>query len=126
MGNAITLNVEIQQSDCFVIPASLFKPVDTAPECVFLALPSPTNATSGSIINMHRRFSSLVNNRSSGPSEDASVDGDAESKASTIVKDEELPAPALKVKRLDYYYSRWSKGWKYRVQILSFLIGSIG
>lgn len=25
-----------------------------------------------------------------------------------------LPPPNLKIKRLDYYYSRWSKSWKYK------------
>lgn len=33
--------------------------------------------------------------------------------ASTI--QEQLPPPNLKVKRLDYYYSRWSRKWKYQV-----------
>jgi len=32
--------------------------------------------------------------------------------ASTI--QEPLPAPNLKVKRLDYYYSKWSRKWKYQ------------
>ncbi|KAF9456240.1 hypothetical protein BDZ94DRAFT_1350405 [Collybia nuda] len=41
---------------------------------------------------------------------------DAESKASvsTVFPGEPLPIPSLKVKRLDYYYSRWGKTWKYR------------
>jgi len=66
---------------------------------------------------MHRRFSSLVKSPSTRPPvpDSEGVDsGDTESKVSTIVKDDELPVPSLKVKRLDYYYSRWSKGWKYR------------
>ena len=40
---------------------------------------------------------------------------DNESKASTVVREELLPVPSLKVKRVDYYYSRWGKTWKYRV-----------
>ncbi|KAF7341709.1 AAA domain-containing protein [Mycena sanguinolenta] len=36
------------------------------------------------------------------------------SKVSTIVRDEPLPVASTKIKRLDYYYSRWSKGWKYK------------
>jgi len=29
-------------------------------------------------------------------------------------RDEPLPVPSLKVKRVDHYFSRWTKGWKYR------------
>ncbi|KAJ7271488.1 hypothetical protein C8J57DRAFT_285425 [Mycena rebaudengoi] len=60
---------------------------------------------------MHRRFSSLVKSpKGSAPFED----DDNESKVSTIVRDEPLPPASTKVKRVDYYYSRWSKGWKYK------------
>jgi hypothetical protein len=34
--------------------------------------------------------------------------------ASTI-NEEALVTPSLKVKRVDHYYSKWSKSWKYRV-----------
>ena len=44
---------------------------------------------------------------------------DDESKVSTVIPEVPLPAPTLKYKRLDYYYSRWGKGWKYRVRALS-------
>ncbi|KAF8186777.1 hypothetical protein BJ912DRAFT_451923 [Pholiota molesta] len=67
---------------------------------------------------MHRRFSSLVRNSSAGPSsqvaEEASIYDDNESKITAVAKDEHLPVPALKVKRVDYYYSWWTKSWKYR------------
>jgi len=63
---------------------------------------------------MHRRLSSIVNSKS--PRFDVEDDGsDNESKASTVVREELLPVPSLKVKRVDYYYSRWGKTWKYRV-----------
>jgi len=67
---------------------------------------------------MHRRFSTLVKNSASASSsrfEEKGADSDAESNVSTIVRDEPLPIPSLKVKRVDYYYSRWTKSWKYRV-----------
>jgi hypothetical protein len=66
---------------------------------------------------MHRRFSSLVKGSSS--KEPGSLyTADNESKVSTIVREEPLPVPSLKVKRVDHYYSRWTKSWKYRVQPL--------
>ena len=37
---------------------------------------------------------------------------------------EALPIPSLKIKRVDNYYSRWSKGWKYRVSALCFVCKS--
>ncbi|KAK0481171.1 P-loop containing nucleoside triphosphate hydrolase protein [Armillaria luteobubalina] len=59
---------------------------------------------------MHRRFSSLMK-----ASEGSSRDMETESKVSTIKEDEEpLTPPTLKIKRVDHYYSRWSKSWKYR------------
>ncbi|KAF9482979.1 P-loop containing nucleoside triphosphate hydrolase protein [Pholiota conissans] len=67
---------------------------------------------------MHRRFSSLVRNSSAGPSsqlaEEVSIYDDNESKVTAVAKDDNLPPPALKVKRVDYYYSWWTKSWKYR------------
>jgi len=68
---------------------------------------------------MHRRLSSLVNSKNprGSTSFDVRDDGsDNESKASTIVREELLPVPSLKVKRVDHYYSRWGKTWKYRVR----------
>ncbi|KAG6864452.1 hypothetical protein C0991_009401 [Blastosporella zonata] len=62
---------------------------------------------------MHRRFSTLVK-ASSHLASPSAGSPDNESKASTIVRDEPLPIPSLKVKRLDHYYSRWSRSWKYR------------
>lgn len=44
------------------------------------------------------------------------ADSDTESKAETITL---LPAPTLKYKRLDYYYSKWGKSWKYRVRFFA-------
>ncbi|KAJ7028311.1 hypothetical protein C8F04DRAFT_1119630 [Mycena alexandri] len=62
---------------------------------------------------MHRRFSSLVKSpKASGSS--SFDDDDSESKASTIVRDEPLPPASSKIKRVDYFYSRWSKAWKYK------------
>ncbi|KAF7323754.1 AAA domain-containing protein [Mycena kentingensis (nom. inval.)] len=62
---------------------------------------------------MHRRFSSLV--KTPRPSSSLSEqDDDAESKVSTIVREDPLPLASTKIKRVDYYYSRWGKQWKYR------------
>lgn len=36
------------------------------------------------------------------------------STAALIAPSAPLPLPSLKVKRVDYYYSRWSKSWKYK------------
>ncbi|KAJ7451970.1 P-loop containing nucleoside triphosphate hydrolase protein [Mycena latifolia] len=65
---------------------------------------------------MHRRFSSLVKSPKASGSSSFDYDDDAESKVSTVVKDkdEALPPASSKIKRVDYFYSRWSKGWKYR------------
>ena len=71
---------------------------------------------------MHRRLSSFVKPSSSRVSvvHEEHDDGlDNESKAPTIApRDEDLPVPSLKVKRVDHYYSRWSRQWKYRVKLL--------
>ncbi|KAH9487460.1 ATPase family AAA domain-containing protein 3B [Psilocybe cubensis] len=66
---------------------------------------------------MHRRFSSLVKNPPGGSSSrtnEITIEDDGESKVSTIVREEPLPPVSLKVKRVDFYYSRWTKSWKYR------------
>ncbi|KAJ6566537.1 P-loop containing nucleoside triphosphate hydrolase protein [Mycena capillaripes] len=63
---------------------------------------------------MHRRFSSLVKSPRASGSLPLEYDEDGESKVSTIVKDESLPPASSKIKRVDYFYSRWSKGWKYK------------
>jgi hypothetical protein len=82
---------------------------------------------------MHRRFSSFVSKSSPhtqffGASTSNAIDFDdlsdtqSESKmsaATTVARgDESLTAPSLKVKRVDHYYSRWTKGWKYRVSLV--------
>jgi hypothetical protein len=68
---------------------------------------------------MNRRFSTFI--KSSGSKEQSSedtsnfaLDEDAESKV-TLNADVPLPPPVLKYKRLDHYYSKWGKTWKYRV-----------
>jgi hypothetical protein len=40
-----------------------------------------------------------------------------ESKVSTVMQDPETvtETPSLKIKRVDWYYSKWTKSWKYRV-----------
>ncbi|KDR69962.1 hypothetical protein GALMADRAFT_255287 [Galerina marginata CBS 339.88] len=68
---------------------------------------------------MHRRFSSLVKNSASSSStlsrsDEKTIEDDQESTVATIVRDEPLPVASTKVKRVDYYYSRWTKSWKYR------------
>ncbi|KAF9457884.1 hypothetical protein BDZ94DRAFT_1227214 [Collybia nuda] len=67
---------------------------------------------------MHRRLSAFVKGSARNHDDDSDVvgisDHDSESKASTVVRAEPLPVPSLKVKRVDYYYSRWGKTWKYR------------
>jgi len=72
---------------------------------------------------MQRRLSSFVKSSSSRVStvdEEHDNGFDDESKAPTIApRDEPLPVPSLKVKRVDHYYSRWSRSWKYRVTLLS-------
>ncbi|KAF8892879.1 P-loop containing nucleoside triphosphate hydrolase protein [Infundibulicybe gibba] len=72
---------------------------------------------------MSRRFSILDKLSSTSASASSSAtpylnesdDGkDTESKTTAVVRDDPLPPVSLKVKRVDHYYSRWSKGWKYR------------
>lgn len=76
-----------------------------------------------------RRFSTLVTKSSPRPhpwtvastsntADDDDSDALSESKVSafTVTRDESSrPAPSLKVKRVDHYFSRWTKSWKYRV-----------
>ncbi|CAK5277207.1 unnamed protein product [Mycena citricolor] len=62
-----------------------------------------------------RRFSTLIKSPSAGPSSVTVYDDvETESKTSTIVRDEPLPPASMKIKRLDYFYSSWSKQWKYK------------
>ncbi|RXW20918.1 hypothetical protein EST38_g4942 [Candolleomyces aberdarensis] len=71
---------------------------------------------------MHRRLSTLMRSASSGPSSSRIVEHDDNESTLTAVtaahgkaeEKEALPIPSLKVKRVDNYYSRWSKAWKYR------------
>lgn len=67
---------------------------------------------------MHRRISTFVKGSSSSYRFEENKDDDSDNKstASTVVREEgPLPVPSLKIKRVDYYYSRWTKSWKYRV-----------
>jgi hypothetical protein len=64
-------------------------------------------------MSVSRRFSFIKGSKSS--SLDDISDDDGESKL-TVVPDVVLPPPTLKYKRLDFYYSRWGKTWKYRVR----------
>ncbi|KAJ2917536.1 hypothetical protein MD484_g2848, partial [Candolleomyces efflorescens] len=72
---------------------------------------------------MHRRISTLMRSPSSGPSSSriSEYDEDDQSTLTPVggnpgkgEEKETLPIPSLKVKRVDNYYSRWSKAWKYR------------
>ncbi|KAF7304528.1 AAA domain-containing protein [Mycena chlorophos] len=70
---------------------------------------------------MHRRFSSLVSGKSSTTDVGAMEENDDGKSVSTIpasttatVRDDPLPPASTKVKRVDYYYSRWGKTWKYK------------
>jgi len=48
----------------------------------------------------------------------ASENAEQSTIASTVQAfQESLPPPNLKVKRLDYYYSKWSRKWKYQVSL---------
>lgn len=71
---------------------------------------------------MHRRLSTLM--KSSGSRTESSAapqfGDDTESKVSTTTPtareaDTQLAPPSLKVKHVDYYYSWWTRSWKYRV-----------
>jgi hypothetical protein len=64
------------------------------------------------------RASYLGKSRESSSSSTEKDANDLESTASTVVREEPLKPPALKMKRVDWYYSRWSKSWKYRVSLL--------
>ncbi|KAF8060706.1 P-loop containing nucleoside triphosphate hydrolase protein [Lyophyllum atratum] len=64
---------------------------------------------------MHRRFTSLVKNAPRPVVNDGrSIRDDESQMAPTVRDDEALPTPSLKVKRVDHYYSKWAKAWKYR------------
>ncbi|KDR70007.1 hypothetical protein GALMADRAFT_145052 [Galerina marginata CBS 339.88] len=68
---------------------------------------------------MHRRLSSLVKSSASSSSsfsrsDEKTIEDDQTSNAPTVVREEPLPVASTKVKRVDYYYSRWTKSWKYR------------
>jgi hypothetical protein len=73
---------------------------------------------------MHRRISTLI--KSSSPRlESSDVGDDTESKISTATstvrggEDARLAQPSFKVKRVEYYYSWWTRSWKYRVRVLN-------
>jgi len=61
---------------------------------------------------MHRRLSTLMKPQAS--SSTLAVDEPEKSDTTTPTQQEAAPSPKLKVKRVDYYYSRWSRDWKYR------------
>jgi len=68
---------------------------------------------------MTRRFSTIFKNApasssSSPPAEEKCADVDDGQSTTTLIRDEPLPGPTLKAKHVDYYYSRWTKSWKYR------------
>ncbi len=67
---------------------------------------------------MHRRFSSLIKSPMASGLSAVDFDDDTESKVSTIVRDEPLPPASTKIKRVDCYYSKWSKAWKYKVFLI--------
>ncbi|KAF5385540.1 hypothetical protein D9757_006723 [Collybiopsis confluens] len=50
-------------------------------------------------------------------------DEDTDSTTSTVIHEAATP-PSLKIKRVDHYYSRWSKGWKYKSTSSSITIES--
>lgn len=60
------------------------------------------------------RNSYLGKSRDSSSGNEKSENNDLESATSTVIREEPLTPPSLKIKRVDHYYSRWSKGWKYR------------
>ncbi|KAJ3850524.1 P-loop containing nucleoside triphosphate hydrolase protein [Lentinula lateritia] len=60
---------------------------------------------------MHRRISSFA--KSSGKVPSSAHEKDTDSAVSTIVYEAVAP-PSLKIKRVDHYYSRWYKAWRYR------------
>ncbi|KZP28708.1 hypothetical protein FIBSPDRAFT_1039447 [Athelia psychrophila] len=70
---------------------------------------------------MRRYLSTKSRPQSTIDTEKNSVDPDGDSERSTIgrsptmqASDASLPPVSLKVKRLDYYYSKWSRKWKYQ------------
>ncbi|KAJ7934185.1 P-loop containing nucleoside triphosphate hydrolase protein [Mycena leptocephala] len=66
---------------------------------------------------MHRRLTSLLKSQKAPLSSPNWYPAeDSESKASTteVGEDEPLPPALLKTKSMDYFYSTWSRTWKYR------------
>ncbi|KAJ7932166.1 P-loop containing nucleoside triphosphate hydrolase protein [Mycena leptocephala] len=66
---------------------------------------------------MHRRLTSLLKSQKAPLSSPNWYPAeDSESKASTteVGEDEPLPPALLKTKSVDYFYSTWSRTWKYR------------
>ncbi|KAK1232480.1 hypothetical protein PQX77_004382 [Marasmius sp. AFHP31] len=65
---------------------------------------------------MHRRFSFMMNKRpSDGAGSPSSVmKDDGASEKTAAVNEGVLEPPSLKINRVDHYYSRWSREWKYR------------
>ncbi|TFK23738.1 P-loop containing nucleoside triphosphate hydrolase protein [Coprinopsis marcescibilis] len=69
---------------------------------------------------MRKRLSVIMRGSSSSSAQEDFTSYDNESKTTftTAVggddKDDSLPSPSTKIKRVDNYYSRWSKTWKYR------------
>ncbi|KAG5349826.1 hypothetical protein C0989_001714 [Termitomyces sp. Mn162] len=68
-----------------------------------------------------RRFSSLVKASTSSSSSRTEfsvappiTSEDHKIPAATVPDDEALPVPSLQVKRVDLYFSRWSRSWTYR------------
>lgn len=69
-------------------------------------------------LSLSKRNSTLGSVSEKGYDEDTASNVDvAEGSSSTatlLTPSAPLPPPNVKVKRLDYYYSRWSKSWKYK------------
>lgn len=59
----------------------------------------------------HRRGHLVLHEDGPGDDDD---DDDDESTTALVNSDLPPPPPTLKVKRVDYFYSSWSKAWKYR------------
>jgi hypothetical protein len=73
---------------------------------------SLTNSSSPA---MHRRISTFMKPQASASTLANDEEDEKGEKASTVQQELAAPAPKLKVKRVDYYYSRWARDWKYRV-----------
>jgi len=66
---------------------------------------------------MKFRLSEFVSkpSNSSAHLDEKGIEDDAESVASTVVRNKILTPPFLNVKRVDYYYNSRAEAWKYRV-----------